>query len=289
MKNIKTICKNGFRTCGLYPFNPNNLNYNKICGGTERELGVPKTNLGKDDNFPVAPYLEQFLKYFREEIPEKIVKFEDTGEIWTGNIEDQNLSYFWLNLKRKYSHSSDHLTNMQLNDDLLYIPLEENEFALFENAEIQNQSDDTNELLLVTVPYQSSNTKLINSDSTSEPASNKNTEYSDVRETIIVNKETEKRNETKGTLIENLNDKLNTETINDKEQYIIGDVGNDISVEEIQLDELLPENHNDGSVTSESQHVDENSSLKTLERSPEKSIPDKNTGNAVGEKIPTPF
>ncbi|KAG5870218.1 hypothetical protein JTB14_029092 [Gonioctena quinquepunctata] len=69
---------------------------------------------------------------------------------------------------------------MQLNDDLLYIPLEENEFALFETAEILNLSDDTNELLLVTVPYQSSNTKLINSNSTSEPASNKNTEYADV-------------------------------------------------------------------------------------------------------------
>ncbi|KAG5884295.1 hypothetical protein JTB14_001362 [Gonioctena quinquepunctata] len=102
------------------------------------------------------------------------------------------------------------------------------------------------------------------------------------------NKETEERNETNGTLIENLNDKLNTETINDKEQYNIGDVDNDVSVEEIQLDELLPENHNDGSVTSESQHVDENSSLKTLERSPEKYIPD-NTGNTVGEKIQTLF
>ncbi|KAG5891632.1 hypothetical protein JTB14_001802 [Gonioctena quinquepunctata] len=62
-----------------------------------------------------------------------------------------------------------------------------------------------------------------------------------------------------------------------------------MTIEEIQLDELLPENHNDGSVTPESQHVDENSSLTILERPPEKSIPDKNTGNTVGEKIPTPF
>lgn len=85
--------KNGFKACGLYPFNPNVIQYDKFVKEsrtpTEKAHDSSMNNPNIDDHFV---FLEKKIG------SEKIENFSQSGDIWTGTTEDTNLFYLWKSI-----------------------------------------------------------------------------------------------------------------------------------------------------------------------------------------------
>lgn len=87
------ILQNGFRSCGLQPFDPNNINFDKIF----------KTTNSKPMKVSSHEYHEvkKMLDYMDKDIPQKIALFKLSGVTWNGTLEDKSLFEFWKGLKDK--------------------------------------------------------------------------------------------------------------------------------------------------------------------------------------------
>jgi len=93
------ILKNGFRACGLCPFSPNAVDYNKLINKTDNDKSNEKEN---EEN--ISPLEEQSLKFIEKNInANTLVDFElcKDSEIWAGVEKDKSLFYLWLKLKKK--------------------------------------------------------------------------------------------------------------------------------------------------------------------------------------------
>lgn len=86
---VKETLQNGFRTCGLCPFNPNAINYSKLLNSH------PKIETSRD----VTLHQEKLLAHlaFIESMIEsdKLDKFKRSGPLWQGLEEDISLFHFW--------------------------------------------------------------------------------------------------------------------------------------------------------------------------------------------------
>lgn len=99
-KNSATpdVIKNGFRKCGLFPFDPNAVDYGRCMNSLERLC--PPRRVVEDDgpkwNVQTLLYLESL---FRKGRPEQ---FRSTQtEEWEGDIEARELLQFWKKLRSK--------------------------------------------------------------------------------------------------------------------------------------------------------------------------------------------
>ncbi|KAK9744320.1 DDE superfamily endonuclease [Popillia japonica] len=80
------ILKNGFRRCGLCPFDANALDYKQLPTG-----GQNLTNETRPSNLKILEH----LVFFEQNIPpEKLYQFKAAGETWIGALEDNSLFYF---------------------------------------------------------------------------------------------------------------------------------------------------------------------------------------------------
>ncbi|XP_044754185.1 uncharacterized protein LOC123320469 [Coccinella septempunctata] len=104
------ILQNAFRTCGLFPFNANAINYSKLVSAD-----VSQPELADNDNYPsktneIIGFTEQHLKFIESFIEkQKLVEFEtclSKQEEWTGNIKDDNLYILWKKLKNTVNGNS---------------------------------------------------------------------------------------------------------------------------------------------------------------------------------------
>lgn len=91
---LKDNIKNGFRVCGMYPWNPDAVDYSK-CITTRHINNLPMTNHFSEstsDYNQARTILESLIEV------EKIVQFKnvyDKGEEWNGPIECKDLYYVW--------------------------------------------------------------------------------------------------------------------------------------------------------------------------------------------------
>lgn len=89
MDRLPSIIKNGFLACGLHPFNPNNIKFEKF---------FEPTVIRKEQN---TEQIKVFLNFFERENVDKIGTFKSSGNIWQGDIQDKSLFYFWQSLKKR--------------------------------------------------------------------------------------------------------------------------------------------------------------------------------------------
>ncbi|KAJ8931939.1 hypothetical protein NQ314_015101 [Rhamnusium bicolor] len=90
---VKTI-QNGFRKCGLYPFDKNNVDYSKCIPNRKTEIpnGTDQTS-----GFP-----EKVLAIIESKIGMELGEFKNTytrKENWSGKVESTNLYKVWLSIK----------------------------------------------------------------------------------------------------------------------------------------------------------------------------------------------
>ena len=96
---IKTNLQNGFRKCGLHPFNPDAVNYSKVL--SKRTASTPDTVLETEmtTSNVEAPNTagSYFLKHIEDQLePDVLEEFRLTGDgEWVGEAENKNLFYLW--------------------------------------------------------------------------------------------------------------------------------------------------------------------------------------------------
>lgn len=85
--------KNGFRKCGIFPFDPCNVDYTKC---------VKKSRSGPDVENPEqrnAPNSETILQYIESKLDENVLnEFRCTKGNWTGNAKFEELFNLWKSL-----------------------------------------------------------------------------------------------------------------------------------------------------------------------------------------------
>lgn len=91
---VTSISKNGFRRCGLHPFNADAVDYTKIFKKTPRpELENP--DVDENPNQQVLTLLETFIPY---EILQNFRSNE--GNVWSGELRDTSLFNVWTNIQQ---------------------------------------------------------------------------------------------------------------------------------------------------------------------------------------------
>ncbi|KAB0805651.1 hypothetical protein PPYR_02621 [Photinus pyralis] len=172
MNGTDNILKNGFRTCGIYPFNSKSIDYNRYFKTTESSGHTLHESTAEitEDNDGTEKY-KQFLGFLEKDIPDKIDLFQQCTTEWTGNVEDKSLFCLWKNVSQKASRSIDISTNTgELIDEVLkegnvsfnaddannfFIDLDEEEFVLLSNN-VQNCTPsktpmNNNELIVINI------------------------------------------------------------------------------------------------------------------------------------------
>lgn len=81
----------GFRSCGLFPFNADNIDYRKT---------ILRRHHGTIENFAEANENDLFFSKIEENIDtQRLIQFRETGDKWKGDVEATDLFYFWKKAK----------------------------------------------------------------------------------------------------------------------------------------------------------------------------------------------
>ena len=104
IKNEKKIIQNGFRSCGLYPFDVNALNFNALKKEKKKKSAVTESNpvpkiLFNEDS---QRHVETFQKNLSLELLEEFKNSENSVE-WQGDIKIKGLFDYWLQIKRGFT------------------------------------------------------------------------------------------------------------------------------------------------------------------------------------------
>lgn len=116
---------NGFRACGIVPFDPSNINFKKFFKSVETinsDLPSSKKTSKKD----LTPNLRQQLIFLESKIEvETLIQFKSCGGVWSGRTEDTSLFDIWYNISSEinllesttqHSHNPDNSSAMSSND-----------------------------------------------------------------------------------------------------------------------------------------------------------------------------
>ncbi|XP_050518220.1 uncharacterized protein LOC114332802 isoform X3 [Diabrotica virgifera virgifera] len=94
--------QHGFRACGLFPFNPDAVNYSKLIKSSSSNnttnVNTPSTNfpIQSSPGTSTTKNSDQIVKYLEEWAgSEKIRKFKKCDGDWIGDVKDTNLYLFW--------------------------------------------------------------------------------------------------------------------------------------------------------------------------------------------------
>lgn len=87
--DIVSVLKNGFRVCGLYPFNVDAIDFSKLFK-TRNELSIPASVIDYEDHSKFLAYMENMLG------SEIIATFKENNDTeWKGLLDNRNLFNFW--------------------------------------------------------------------------------------------------------------------------------------------------------------------------------------------------
>ena len=110
--DLKRIMANGFRTCGLYPFSVENVDFSKIF---HRAVESQETF----GTLEMTAFNATALKCIETNIEEsKLDKFRHclTTNQWTGEMEDMNLFHLWRNIYNNCHGNGTDIENTTNND-----------------------------------------------------------------------------------------------------------------------------------------------------------------------------
>lgn len=90
---VDKILQNGFKTCGLYPFNENAINYEKVFDKITKTSSKEKNTLINHTHNEAIGLIENMIG------KEKLLIFKSyVCRQWAGKKEDENLFYLWYDL-----------------------------------------------------------------------------------------------------------------------------------------------------------------------------------------------
>lgn len=136
----KSILSNGFRKCGLYPWNPSAVN---ILEQEQVETGSTETHLLRME------YLKQGLQFLNNNIEiEKLNTLRCSSEQWTGNPQDTSLFLLWKRTQieiEKYSIPAKEPINHNANPAALYFNnnTQVEDFANMDTNQLTSLPDNT--------------------------------------------------------------------------------------------------------------------------------------------------
>lgn len=91
----KTNLINGFRGCGLCPFDPDRINYSKYL------LIVSTEIITKAKDHDISQSSNKYVQFIEKNIDaKKLEEFNATDGDWTGEVEDKSLFLFWKKIKK---------------------------------------------------------------------------------------------------------------------------------------------------------------------------------------------
>lgn len=133
--------KNGFRCCGLFPFDPELINYTKLLSKPPqiKEIETNSTLLGNPQPSVSNEGNKDFKQMFEDRLPsETLLAFKDAHNEWKGDPTYEKLFEFWKNLnKDKQSDETSFL--LELGDTTLA-----NNLAQENGSKIVLNLDDSN-------------------------------------------------------------------------------------------------------------------------------------------------
>lgn len=101
--------KNGFRACGLFPFNPDAIAYFKT-----KQVQAKSVSEERRKGIILNTELDIIEKNISKET---LQQFKNSGDTWSGDIKDTNLFYFWRNVKEPKSQEVDaEIENISQNE-----------------------------------------------------------------------------------------------------------------------------------------------------------------------------
>ncbi|KZC13899.1 hypothetical protein WN55_06257, partial [Dufourea novaeangliae] len=114
--NIQQILQNGFKKCGLYPFNVNAIDFTKVIRRIEHlppELKSDSEAPTNDDRTVQIKSLKVFESFLTKS---QIELFQlNTSPVWGGMEEDKGLFNIWYKLPHPVDNSLDVLNNRKVN------------------------------------------------------------------------------------------------------------------------------------------------------------------------------
>ncbi|XP_011699153.1 PREDICTED: uncharacterized protein LOC105456648, partial [Wasmannia auropunctata] len=114
---VTKILKNGFRVCGLHPFNIDAIDFSKLF---KRENTLSKPAIDHEDH-------NKFLAYMENMLGSEIMTFkENKDDEWKGLPENRNLFNFWNKVSKLCVTNSNTISNIT-QDDLTFVDADLNE------------------------------------------------------------------------------------------------------------------------------------------------------------------
>ncbi|CAH2009014.1 unnamed protein product, partial [Acanthoscelides obtectus] len=114
--------KKGFECCGLFPFNPESINYSKLMKTYMQEQQEPVCNNTKDQNV-TGQTDHHFKEQLEAHLPLATLElFKSSGDTWNGDLTYEKLFVFWKSLQDKPSAETD----MILDDTTIINNITEN-------------------------------------------------------------------------------------------------------------------------------------------------------------------
>ncbi|KAF9411109.1 hypothetical protein HW555_009971 [Spodoptera exigua] len=106
---VSQTIKNGFQCCGLYPFGPDNVNYDKLltknANATSEESGDNADDISSHGSSTVTGNeksvddTEKFKQQFERRLsPEVLLMFQKSGSVWNGDETYKKLFEFWRDI-----------------------------------------------------------------------------------------------------------------------------------------------------------------------------------------------
>lgn len=115
--NMKKILENGFRRCGLHPFDVEGIDYDKVFDRMEASNNSSAINSSPLQN-ESQPTLNNSLQVLESLLSTEQLEFFklNTSPIWAGLKQDENLFKMWYNLSHAEFHSPN---NQQVNKTII--------------------------------------------------------------------------------------------------------------------------------------------------------------------------
>ncbi|KAF9420674.1 hypothetical protein HW555_003221 [Spodoptera exigua] len=151
---VSQTIKSGFQCCGLYPFGPDNVNYDKLltknANATSEESGDNADDISSHGSSTVTGNeksvddTEKFKQQFERRLsPEVLLMFQKSGSVWNGDETYKKLFEFWRDINpidnTPLQQTFDN--NLELGDTTLVNNIGEEETLTYEVSAIDTKSN----------------------------------------------------------------------------------------------------------------------------------------------------
>lgn len=106
--DVASMAKNGFQTCGLYPFTPDAVDFNVL--NKQKKSEAKKTEKAEKTEEASKMDMMKHINFFEQQLPEGMIdkfKAAETAGVWNYEIENEGLFRYWLEINRKTGNSPD--------------------------------------------------------------------------------------------------------------------------------------------------------------------------------------